>query len=244
MDVVWNHVFDKPEGSDTNKQDNGQDNKESGMFCEGGPNGDYHGQMPPLTPFQGSRWMPRTYTKENPSHLCMETFATRPETSESNFDDAARRVRVEVPDFHGKLDPYAFQDWITFLEDYFNWFSLAANRRVRFVKMKLKGHARVWWQSVEEHLHCLQKPPITDWEKMRLKLQEKYLPIDYEEMLFEELLLLRQGNTTVDDYTNKFHELSIQIRVSETECQSIARYKAGLRDDIKEEFTHSSFGEH
>lgn len=51
-------------------------------------------------------------------------------------------------------------------------------------------------------------------------------------MLFEELVLLRQGTKFVDDYTNKFHELNIRSRVSETECQSIALYKAGLREDI------------
>lgn len=60
---------------------------------------------------------------------------------------------------------------------------------------------------------------------MRLELQERYLPIDNEEALFEELLLLRQGGTIVDKYTNKFYDLSFQSRVSETERQSIARYK-------------------
>jgi hypothetical protein len=101
--------------------------------------------------------------------------------------------------------------------------------------MKLKGQARVWWQSVEEHLHRLRQPPITDWEEMKLKLQEKYLPIDYEEALFEELLLLRQGNLSVDEFTNKFHELSIRSRVSETDRQTIAWYKAGLREEIRRE---------
>jgi hypothetical protein len=101
--------------------------------------------------------------------------------------------------------------------------------------MKLKGQARVWWQSVEEHLHRLRQPPITDWEEMKLKLQEKYLPIDYEEALFEEMLLLKQGNLSVDEFTNKFHELSIRSHVSETDRQTIARYKASLREEIKKE---------
>lgn len=51
---------------------------------------------------------------------------------------------------------------------------------------------------------------------MRWKLQEKYLPIDYKEILFEELLLLRQGHSFVDDYINKFHELSFRSCISET----------------------------
>lgn len=48
----------------------------------------------------------------------------------------------------------------------------------------------------------------------------------------EELLLLRQGATSVDDYTNKLHELSICSHVSEKERRSIVGYKVGLRDDI------------
>lgn len=69
---------------------------------------------------------------------------------------------------------------------------------------------------------------------MRLKLQEKYIPIDYEDMLFEKLLFFRQGNSTVDVY-NKFHELSLRSWVSEIKRLTIARYKAGLSGEIKKE---------
>jgi hypothetical protein len=70
---------------------------------------------------------------------------------------------------------------------------------------------------------------------MKMKLQEKFLPIDYEESLFEELILLRQGNTSVDEYVNKFHELSVRSQIAETGRQTLARFKAGLRDDIRKE---------
>lgn len=142
---------------------------------------------------------------------------------------------MDIAEFHGKLDPHAFQDWITSLEDYFEWYRLPPNTKVRFVKMKLKGQARIWWSSVEEQLHRARQCPITEWEEMKLRLQEKYLPINYDESLFEELLSHRQGNTTVDDYTHRFHELSIRSQVSETERQTIVRFKTGLRDDIKRE---------
>lgn len=50
---------------------------------------------------------------------------------------------------------------------------------------------------------------------MKMKLQEKYLPID--------------------EYTNKFRELSIHSCVSKIESQIIVRYKSGLRDNIQSE---------
>lgn len=48
--------------------------------------------------------------------------------------------------------------------------------------MKLKGHA---WRSVEEQLHRTHRAQISNWEEMKERLKEKYLPIDYEQMIFE-----------------------------------------------------------
>lgn len=35
-------------------------------------------------------------------------------------DEGTRCVQVDVPEFHGKLNPYAFQDSVTALEDSFD----------------------------------------------------------------------------------------------------------------------------
>jgi hypothetical protein len=39
------------------------------------------------------------------------------ESFDNRLDEATKRVHIEVLDFHGKLDPYAFQGWLTSLED-------------------------------------------------------------------------------------------------------------------------------
>jgi hypothetical protein len=101
--------------------------------------------------------------------------------------------------------------------------------------MKLKGQARVWWNSVEEYHHRLRLLPIFYWDEMKPKIQEKYLPLDYEDSIFFKLIALRQGTTTMGEYTHHFHELTIRSRIIETERQSLTRYKAGLRDDIRKE---------
>ena len=38
------------------------------------------------------------------------------------FDDLTKRMKINVPDFCGKLEPHAFEDWLTAIEDYFDWF--------------------------------------------------------------------------------------------------------------------------
>lgn len=64
--------------------------------------------------------------------------------------------------------------------------------------MKLKGHARAWWGSVEEQLGCTQQPVVSNWEQMKKGMKEKYLPIDYDQMKFEDMTQLMQGSMTVD----------------------------------------------
>ena len=54
-------------------------------------------------------------------------------------DDVTKKVRLEVAEFYGKLNPIAFLDWIMSMEDYFDWYAMPENRKVRFVKAKLKG---------------------------------------------------------------------------------------------------------
>lgn len=71
------------------------------------------------------------------------------ETLEHWYDDILHLVRVDVHDSHEKPNPWAFQEWLTSLKDYFYWFSILADCRVHFVKVKLKGQARVLLQSVE-----------------------------------------------------------------------------------------------
>jgi hypothetical protein len=63
---------------------------------------------------------------------------------------------------------------------------------------------------VEEQLRRTWRPAVSDWKEMKERLKEKYLPIDYEQMMFEEVLQLRQGSLTVDQYTNRFHELTVR----------------------------------
>uniref|UniRef100_A0A6M2EDD0 Retrotransposon gag domain-containing protein n=1 Tax=Populus davidiana TaxID=266767 RepID=A0A6M2EDD0_9ROSI len=101
--------------------------------------------------------------------------------------------------------------------------------------MKLKGHARAWWESVEEQLRRTRRPSISNREEMKERLKEKYLPIDYEQMVFEEMLQLRQGFLIVDQYTDRFHELTVHSRIAETDQQTLARYHNGLRGELYKE---------
>ena len=79
------------------------------------------------------------------------------------LDELTKQMKVDVPDFFGKLEPNAFEDWLTAIKDYFDWFAVSKDRKVCYVQMKLKGHARAWWGSVEEQLRRTHKPTISNW---------------------------------------------------------------------------------
>ncbi|KAL5834920.1 hypothetical protein ACOSQ4_014417 [Xanthoceras sorbifolium] len=66
---------------------------------------------------------------------------------------------------------------------------------LRFVKLKLKGPAHVWWSSVEERLRRTHQ-------------------LDYEDMLQWN----QSTKTTVDQYTERFHELTVRSKTNETEA--------------------------
>jgi hypothetical protein len=218
-DVMWAYLFNKPESTgEGNKEGERETEEKKGNVDATTPRKEEDRQRN-TTPHQEARHTLQIHLHDytpNP-RLELQPFMELAPIFEVRRDDFPKGVRVDVFDFHGALDPHAFQDWVTSLEDYFEWFNLSSDRQVRFVKMKLKGQARIWWHSVEECLHRLRQPPISDWGEMKMKLQEKYLPLDYEDSVFEELLSLRQGNLTVDEYTHRFHELSIRSRVAETD---------------------------
>ncbi|KAL3529430.1 hypothetical protein ACH5RR_008752 [Cinchona calisaya] len=48
-------------------------------------------------------------------------------------------VRIGVFDFRGMMHAEDFLDWESSLENYFEWKPMAEDRKVLFVKMKLKG---------------------------------------------------------------------------------------------------------
>ena len=66
-------------------------------------------------------------------------------------DRVLRNVKVDAPSFDGTLDPIKFLDWLTEIEDYFEWHGLEDDRRVGLAKMKLLGQARTYWKN-QDHI--------------------------------------------------------------------------------------------
>jgi hypothetical protein len=85
------------------------------------------------------------------------------------------------------------------MDQFFRWYNLCENKRVRFAKMKLSRTTQLW-ESVEEYLIRRGQPPITDWVEMKTKLEEKYLPRSYRGNLLDQWNNLRQGGKSANEY--------------------------------------------
>ena len=125
-------------------------------------------------------------------------------------NDVTKEVCLEVAESYGKINPTTFLDWIMSIEDYFDWYAIPKNRKVCFVKAKLKEATRLWWYNIENQLHRMDQPPIDIWNEMKLKMKEHFLPTYYEQLLYTKLFSLKHDTKSIEEYTKEFHELSIR----------------------------------
>ncbi|KAJ6888273.1 hypothetical protein NC652_029341 [Populus alba x Populus x berolinensis] len=157
----------------------------------------------------------------------------------SKHDDFDERVlspnKIKAPTFDGRHDPWIFDMWIRDMDQFFEWHNLSDNKRVRFAKMKLIDKAKIYWRDVEDCLEMRGKPPITDWIKMKQKLQEKYLPQSYRNKLLDQWNNLRQGNKSINEYIRQFNDYMIRCAIRESEAMTLRRFCRGLNDDLRRE---------
>lgn len=66
-----------------------------------------------------------------------------------------KKVKMDLPDFDGKLNPTIFADWLSAMEEYFDWYDLSDERKVRFAKMKLTTLAKEVVKSTSKNPNVL-----------------------------------------------------------------------------------------
>ena len=64
-------------------------------------------------------------------------------------DPLLRLIRVEAPSFDGSHQPSDYLDWEASMDQYFDWYPMAEERKVRLAKMRLTKLAKTFWLNVE-----------------------------------------------------------------------------------------------
>ena len=70
-------------------------------------------------------------------------------------------------------------DWITELDKYFEYNEIEEDKRDRLVVTRLRGHASLWWDSVQAERRRKNKSLIKSWNRMVAKMRAKFLCKDY-----------------------------------------------------------------
>ena len=101
------------------------------------------------------------------------------------------REKMEIPMYEGNLDVEEIQYWIRELDKYFDYEDVEEDKKVKHVVTRLKGHATLWWDELQDDRHYKGKQKIKSWDRMVAKMKAKFIPKDYQITLFWRMQNLR-----------------------------------------------------
>lgn len=96
------------------------------------------------------------------------------------------KIKIDFPQLDGHLHIKDFLDWLHTVENFFEYSEVAEEEQVKIDAYKLKGHTSAWWEQLRYNRRCEGKQHIQSWPKMRRLLKARFLPVDYEQILYQQ----------------------------------------------------------
>ena len=75
---------------------------------------------------------------------------------------------------------------------------------------RLKGHASLWWDSVQAERRRKNKSLIKSWDRMVEKMRDKFLPKYYQLIMYRQVQNLRKRLLIVTEYTEEFYKVNLR----------------------------------
>ncbi|CAN0886041.1 hypothetical protein LINGRAHAP2_LOCUS15259 [Linum grandiflorum] len=144
------------------------------------------------------------------------------------------RVKTDIPLFYGTMRVDEFLDWLVDVDRFFDLMGVPENKQVKMVAIRLKSIAASWWDKLVFQRQCQRKAPIRTWRRMKQLMLDRFLPNDYEKILYKMYVNCVQGRMSVTEYTTEFLRLTEHNRLGETEGKKVMRYINGLKGSIQE----------
>ncbi|GJY15576.1 putative CCCH-type zinc finger family protein [Tanacetum coccineum] len=157
------------------------------------------------------------------------------EEAESEFrDDPIRSIglKIEIPEFIGKVHPDDFIDWLSTVERVFDVRDVLDKLKVKLVAIKLRQHVSLWWDHVTKRRRMEGKSKVETWEKMKKLMKAKFLLENHRQEAFLDYHNLSQWNMTMEEVINEFDKLRIRCDVVEEEEQVVTWFLGVLKPEI------------
>ncbi|GJS42727.1 RNA-directed DNA polymerase, partial [Tanacetum coccineum] len=116
-------------------------------------------------------------------------------------------IKVDIPEYDGKLDPDEFVEWLRTVECAFDYKETTEENKVKIVAMKLRKYASTWWANTCTKRERLGKKKVKDWPKMKRLMKQKFLPSYYIQASFSQLHHLKQNQRPAEEYSREFEYL-------------------------------------
>lgn len=116
-------------------------------------------------------------------------------------------IKVDIPEYDGKLDPDEFVEWLHTVERVFDYKQTTEENKVKIVALKLRKYASTWWSNTCLKRERSGKEKIQTWPKMKANMKQKFLPTYYIQNSFSQLHSLKQSPGTAEEYSREFEYL-------------------------------------
>ncbi|GJR19856.1 transposon ty3-I gag-pol polyprotein [Tanacetum coccineum] len=133
-------------------------------------------------------------------------------------------IKVDIPEYDGKLDPDEFVEWLRTVEGVFEYKQTTEENKVKIVALKLRKYASTWWSNTCLKREQSGKEKIKSWPKMKAK----FLPMYHVQNSFSQRYTLKQGTCAAEEYSHEFEYLLMKCDVPEDDPQTLIRYLGGL----------------
>ena len=145
------------------------------------------------------------------------------------FAQARGSHKVQAPDkFYGKPSEDVTQ-WSFELEQYFRMRDVHDNEdMVRYAVTLLRDDASRWYRRTQQRGQDFHL-----WDEFKTEIHNRFRPADSDQATRERLHNLRQGATTIDEYTNRFNALLFKLVVPLSGAEELAHLKRGLNKELR-----------
>ncbi|XP_057247959.1 uncharacterized protein LOC104884719 [Beta vulgaris subsp. vulgaris] len=179
----------------------------------------------------------RTVVADSSSYEEEEVFEEECSEEGNNSFKHDYRVKADIPLFYGTMGVEEFLDWQIDVDRFFEVMKVPENKHVKMVAVRLKSIAAVWWDKLVMQRQRQRKGPVKTWQRMKQLMFERFLPEDYEQILYKMYIECVQGKRSVTEYTTEFLRFSERNDLGESENQNVARYVSRLKNSLQEKMS-------